>query len=312
MEHELEPRASTSSTPDPAIRAGAARPRLAPRRGPGRARALTVSALACIAIAGGAVVAVGYGGTVAKPAEPEFAALSAAEIDTMLMPIDAADVRASMRLGDFESTVVRNAANTCEGVARVSAPVAPIPANARLRLYEDPAVLRASGFGIVANLRTELSEKASASVPSRECMQVGRAAVNRIESLVAPIRDSWIRTVQSTETGPAVQAAWASWSSCMKSAGYALEDEDGFNRLVDSTLSKLVGAGDVEGARAAELTLARAFADCLGDVVQARGQARGVARASLVSSRGAEIAAVRSGLNGEIREAGRRNEVSFG
>ncbi len=316
MDHELETSHARpgQSTPVSTTRAGAARPRLAPRRGPGRARALTVGIVVCAAITGGAVAAGWSGGTAPTPGESEFVSLSASEIDTMLMPISGADARASMRLNDFEAGVARNAANACAGVAKTDAPLPVIPADARLRLYEDPAILRTSGLGIIANMRTDAPTKTAtaASTPDRACMQAGNAAVGRIESLVAPIRDSWVRTVQSTESSPAVQAAWSKWSACMQSAGYALENEDGFNRLVDSTLSKLVGAGDIDGARTAELTLARAFADCLGDVVAARGVARGEARASLVSSRGAEISAVRSELNDAIRDAGRRHDVSFG
>ncbi len=132
-----------------------------------------------------------------------------------------------------------------------------------------------------------------------------------IDNLVGDLRTTWIKTVISLESDPLVTAAWSGWRSCMTGAGYAVTDESSFYAIVDSQISTLMAKGDREGARAAEMTLATAFANCLDGVVDARSTVRTQARQQLLESRGSDIAAADRGLASAVNDLAAQYQVSF-
>ncbi len=151
-----------------------ARPARDPRRRSGRVRALVTASVMCLGVAVGGIVVVAsapapVGGQAARAASGATTTrLSDAQVNAMVMPITDADVRNTLRLDTFEGGVRARALDSCmatKGVASdLAATVQPMPADADIRLYEDPAALRQNGFGIVDNVRT--TPIATAPVPT--------------------------------------------------------------------------------------------------------------------------------------------------
>ena len=280
----------------------------------GRART-RVRAASCVLVPVAALLVAlelgAFGSAVSVAGRP--AALSAERVEAWVFPVTWADYRQRQQLVNFESGLGYDIAVQCATRLGVTVTVqrpSP-PPRSNNQYFEDPAFLRQFGFGIAD---ATFGPPGSTVIPTPlvqdrfqvpdECTREAARVVGPLEQRTEALFESWMRPLSAQESSAPLQAARSSWSACMGTKGYAVASQDDFASLFDRTYRDAVLMGSPEHDRAVEMALALDYADCLGPVVEARGQLRTAARDEFVRGNASELDRLRRELPEELAALG--------
>ena len=90
-----------------------------------------------------------------------------------------------------------------------------------------------------------------------------------INALVQPLQTIWFNEIGGVDANPKVVVAYGEWRTCIAAKGYSVSSEGAFFDLADQEIGRYIPKQMAE-AKATEMTLANAYADCIGPVSTVR------------------------------------------
>ena len=260
-------------------------------------------ALVAVAVAVGVVILVAVVVAAALRDANESAPLRPADTPTVspaidlqsaLLPATLQDAKAASALGGVivqENYRVQQQCLAGHGYPDVLVKPASDTNDRNVRYFEDPAYLRAQGFGVAANLKPgPASPVTQTPQPPTDVLTTcaDPAIMNKVAVETSRLTSAWMQLVAQIDTSPAMDQVWTDWRACMSGKGYDLANEDAVYSLADASIAQAAHNGvDI---RSVEMPIATAYADCLesAHVVEARGAARAEARAGFIAAHDAQ------------------------